>query len=140
MAGFHRRTLSCILYRKILPFAARGEPLPASSSDLTRPPILQIARLYRPLETDDISDADDASEDEGTSGTQLLPLYSHPSAPSKSKPAKVARLHDVWDEREDLFGVGDDSDEEDGAGTPRPQRESSQHVPLAPPKILITSS
>ncbi|KAG2113953.1 uncharacterized protein F5147DRAFT_680734 [Suillus discolor] len=96
----------------------------------------EIARLYRPLETGDISDA----EDEGTSGTQLLPLYSHPSAPSRSKPAKVARLHDVWDEREDLFGVGDDSDEEDGAGTPRPQRENSQHVPLAPPKILITSS
>ncbi|KAG1799752.1 uncharacterized protein HD556DRAFT_1344600 [Suillus plorans] len=96
----------------------------------------EIARLYRPLETNDISDA----EDEGMSGTQLLPLYSHPSAPSRSKPAKVARLHDVWDEREDLFGVGDDSDEEDDAGTPRPQRESSQHVSLPPPKILITSS
>ncbi|KAG2121346.1 hypothetical protein BD769DRAFT_1478950 [Suillus cothurnatus] len=100
----------------------------------------EIARLYRPLETDDISDADDASDNEETSGTQLLPLYSHPSAPSKSKPVKVARLHDVWDEREELFDIGNDSGEEDGAGTPRPLHESFQDVPtLPPPKIIITS-
>jgi hypothetical protein len=100
----------------------------------------EIARLYRPLETDDISDADDASDNEETPGTQLLPLYSHPSAPSKSKPVKVARLHDVWDEREELFDIGNDSGEEDGAGTPRPLHESFQDVPtLPPPKIIITS-
>jgi hypothetical protein len=100
----------------------------------------EIARLYRPLETDDISDADDASDNEETSGTQLLPLYTHPSAPSKSKPVKVARLHDVWDEREELFDIGNDSGEDDGAGTPRPLHESFQDVPtLPPPKIIITS-
>lgn len=101
----------------------------------------EIARLYRPLETDYISDADNASDDEGMSGTQLLPLYSHPSVTSKSKPTKVAHLNDVWDEREELFDIGDDSGEEDGAGTPRPQHESSQDgPPLPPPKIIITSS
>lgn len=101
----------------------------------------EIARLYRPLEMDDISDADDASDGEGPSGTQLLPLYSHPSAPSKSKPVKGARLNDVWDEREELFDIGDDSGEEDGAGTPRPHHEGFQDVPSPPPpKIIITSS
>ncbi|KAG0708367.1 hypothetical protein DFH29DRAFT_795330 [Suillus ampliporus] len=97
----------------------------------------EIARLYRPLQTDEMSDTEDAEDDEGTSGTQLLPLYSQPSAPSKSKPTKATRLSDVWDEREDLFGVGDDSDEEDGTDTPRPL---SQDVPPPPPKIIITNS
>ncbi|KAG0693315.1 hypothetical protein DFH29DRAFT_1007407 [Suillus ampliporus] len=49
-----------------------------------------------------------------------------PSAPSKSKPTKATHLSNIWDEREDLFGVGDDSDEEDGTHTPRPL---SQDVP-----------
>jgi hypothetical protein len=98
--------------------------------------ISQIARLYRPLETDAISDADE-SDDEGTSGTQLLPLYtSHPPALSKSKPTKV-NLGDVWDEREQLFGVGDDSDDDEGTHTPRQQRDTT---PLPPPKIVVTSS
>ncbi|KAG2079286.1 hypothetical protein BDR04DRAFT_997459 [Suillus decipiens] len=98
----------------------------------------EIARLYRPLETDEISDADDASDNEATSGTQLLPLYTHPSASSKSKSIKGARLDDVWDEREELFDIGDDSADEDGLRTPRPQHQSSQGVP--PPTITITSS
>lgn len=83
----------------------------------------------------------DESDDEGSSGTQLLPLYtSQPTAQSKSKPTKVNRLGDVWDEREELFGVGDDSDEEEDTHTPRPQYERSGDTPLPPPKIIITSS
>ncbi|OAX39123.1 hypothetical protein K503DRAFT_769797 [Rhizopogon vinicolor AM-OR11-026] len=99
----------------------------------------EIARLYRPLEADEISDADE-SDDGGPSETQLLPLYtSHPTAPSKSKPTKV-NLGDVWDEREELFGVGDDSDEDEDTHTPRPQYERSEDTPLPPPKIVITTS
>jgi hypothetical protein len=81
----------------------------------------------------------DESEDEGTSGTQLLPLYaSHPSAPSKAKPIKVNHLNDIWDEREELFGVND-SDEDEATLIPRPQHERSEDTPL-PPKIVVTRS
>jgi len=81
----------------------------------------EIARLYRPVNTDELSE-DDASDEEDASGTQLLPLHqSRPSAPatksssaaSKSRVAEAPRLGDVWDEREEIFGIADDSDLED---------------------------
>jgi len=51
------------------------------------------------------------------------------------KPGKNARLGDVWDEREELFGVGVESDDED-------EREVGTSGPPAPqpPRIIITHS
>ncbi|KAH7916560.1 hypothetical protein BJ138DRAFT_1139333 [Hygrophoropsis aurantiaca] len=107
----------------------------------------EIARLYRPLDTDETSDAEDLTDDEGDQSTQLLPMYhnnntsSSPSKPTsqvpKGKSQKARRLGDVWDEREELFGIGEDSDEDD-ADTPRPPRIAGQ--PPLPPKITITRS
>ncbi|KAH7925513.1 hypothetical protein BV22DRAFT_1088800 [Leucogyrophana mollusca] len=104
----------------------------------------EIARLYRPLDTDEASDAEDVSDDEGGQGTQLLPMYNTHLSSSPTKPApkgkayKAGRLRDVWDEREELFGIGEDSDE-DEADTPRPQRTSDVR-PGPPPKITVSSS
>lgn len=118
---------------------------------ISQPSVSKIARLYRPLDTDETSDVEDFSDDEGgPSGTQLLPLYnsqpvrgsSKATYQAKSKAPKADRLSDVWDEREELFGIGDDSDPEDGTYTPRPSRQDndrSQQGP-SPPKITITSS
>ncbi|KAF8844305.1 hypothetical protein BDN67DRAFT_765193 [Paxillus ammoniavirescens] len=109
----------------------------------------EIARLYRPLDTDEISDVEDYSDDEGgPSGTQLLPLFnSQPTGGSakspflsKSKVHKADRLGDVWDEREELFEIGDDSDsEETVTSTPLHQGHCSQPGPYVP-KITITRS
>ncbi|KAF8554203.1 hypothetical protein OG21DRAFT_1597467 [Imleria badia] len=104
----------------------------------------EIARLYRPLNTVDYLDPEDFSDDEaGPSGTQLLPLFNSqptdpsakPSLPSKAKAPKANRLADVWDEREELFGIGDDSESEDTptAGPPSP----APHPGLVP-TITIT--
>ncbi|KIK92139.1 hypothetical protein PAXRUDRAFT_591560 [Paxillus rubicundulus Ve08.2h10] len=110
----------------------------------------EIARLYRPLDTDESSDAEYYSDDEGgPSGTQLLPLFnsqptdSSAKSPSlfKSKIHKADRLGDVWDEREELFGIGDDSDSEETV-TPTPLHRghgSPQPGPYVP-KITITQS
>ncbi|KAH7888693.1 hypothetical protein F5I97DRAFT_1854651 [Phlebopus sp. FC_14] len=112
----------------------------------------EIARLYRPLETEETSDMDDYSDDDGPTATQLLPLHNSQPAhgssrtvyPSRPKAYKADRLRDVWDEREDLFDIGDDdSDFEDGTDTPRPshqQSNQSDEHPPPPPKITITRS
>ena len=103
--------------------------------------------MYRPLNTDDSLDPEDFSDDEaGPSGTQLLPLFnSQPagseaksSLPSKAKAPKANRLADVWDEREELFGIGDDSESEDTptAGPPSPANRPPHPGPV--PTITIT--
>lgn len=108
---------------------------------------LQIARLYRPLNTDDPSDPEDYLDDEaGPSGTQLLPLFNpqpiRPSAkspaPSKAKTYKADRLADVWDEREELFGIGDDSDSEDHPATRPPSHAGGSPQAGPVPTITIT--
>ncbi|KAL0578282.1 hypothetical protein V5O48_003693 [Marasmius crinis-equi] len=94
----------------------------------------EIARLYRPLDTDDpISDDDedlDGDDEILLSGTQLLPIYrnrgaaaTEVSSPAQasSGPARSAKtnnkdgikLQNVWDEREELFGIGDDDSDDD---------------------------
>lgn len=112
--------------------------------------MLQIARLYRPLNTDDPLDPEDYySDDEaGPSGTQLLPLFNpQPTTssakgplPSRVKTPKADRLADVWDEREELFGIGDDSESEDAptAGPRSRENRSPQSSPV--PTITITRS
>lgn len=74
---------------------------------------------------------------------QLLPSHYPPSSsrgvpkvPSTPKSnAGVVRLGDVWDEGEELFGIGDDSDEEEGS--------SHGHAPASKPstpKIVVTDA
>ena len=85
----------------------------------------QIMRLYRPLSASN-SSLNLPSDEEDESGTQLLPLYNKPDTPpsalfpqNKHKKGKgrarsgSLALADVWDEREELFGVGDDEGEEE---------------------------
>ncbi|KAI9455456.1 hypothetical protein BJY52DRAFT_1098012, partial [Lactarius psammicola] len=84
----------------------------------------EISRLYRPLSGSNSSlNLDSDTEDE--TGTQLLPLYNKPETPpsavfpqNKTKKGKgrarsgSLALGDVWDEREELFGVGEDDDDD----------------------------
>ncbi|THV05016.1 hypothetical protein K435DRAFT_133937 [Dendrothele bispora CBS 962.96] len=99
----------------------------------------EINRLYRPLDTDPLSD--DEELDDELNGTQLLPRYAPSSStgpnnsnsPVKAKGKGSTRLTDVWDEREELFGIGDDSDGDVESGrAPQPQS--------GVPKITITGS
>ncbi|KAJ8077192.1 hypothetical protein PM082_001620 [Marasmius tenuissimus] len=116
----------------------------------------EIARLYRPLDTDEpISEDDedlDADDELVLSGTQLLPIYrnrgavgtearspglssSGPSRSTKPQNKDGIKLQDVWDEREELFGIGDDDDDSDDYGhisrdqiskNPPPSKANSQ--------------
>lgn len=84
----------------------------------------KISLLYRPLDTQYLSDP----EDEEETNTQLLPTNGAPPPASKGK-NKSIRLTDVWDEREELFGLGSDSDNEDDgfdAGTAAARRAYAQ--------------
>jgi hypothetical protein len=69
-------------------------------------------------------------------GTQLLPTH-HRSAtldrPGKGKSAN--RLGDVWDEREELFGIGESDEDEDVDA----DDDGVGYVPQ-PPKILVTTA
>ena len=100
---------------------------------------LQINRLYRPLDTESIPSDDE--DDDGTGGTQLLPLHqpntpvpasSKSTTPNRPFVAKATRLSDIWDEREELFDIGEESDEEDDR-TPH-----GREGPPPPPKIVVT--
>lgn len=95
----------------------------------------EISRLYRPLSADYISD----SEDEDSA--QLLPSHYIPTTanPHRSKPNGATKpthnnFSDVWDEREELFGIGGDSDDE-GTGGASGERE----IPVTP-KITVTNA
>lgn len=103
----------------------------------------EISRLYRPLDTEAITDEED---DDDEYGTQLLPT--HNNDPSRITAPKVStkqpsRLADVWDEREELFDIGGDSDDEDAFGQPSRPPHPHEHGSVTPPegpKIIITSS
>jgi len=95
----------------------------------------EISRLYRPISND--LDSQSESEDEDDQGTTLLPLHNSRSQTVTSKintkPRNV-RIGNVWDEREEIFGVGDSDDEDAGVRlTPSPRE------PIGP-KIIITPS
>ncbi|KAM6502072.1 hypothetical protein JOM56_002049 [Amanita muscaria] len=90
----------------------------------------EIARLYRPLDTATPFSDD---EDEGT-GTQLLPTHTRGTIPSHKRGTSSIRLADPWDEREELFGVGGDSDLEDESQTHTQAQKNSDGVP----RITIT--
>ncbi|CDO69211.1 hypothetical protein BN946_scf185042.g113 [Trametes cinnabarina] len=92
----------------------------------------EISRLYQPLDTDGLSEDE---QDSDVDATQLLPLYHEPRRPSKPNRAgaarKAVRIADVWDEREELFDIGDESDEDEEAG-------SRGGPPPPPPKIVVS--
>lgn len=83
-----------------------------------------------------LSDIDDYAEED--TGTQLLSTHfdSNDTA-SKGQNHKSTRLADVWDEREGLFDIGCDSDDDEdyrqtSSGLPR---HSTNEMPV--PKITI---
>ncbi|RDX47938.1 hypothetical protein OH76DRAFT_1405493 [Lentinus brumalis] len=102
----------------------------------------EISRLYRPLDTDSIP-SDDEEDDDEPGGTQLLPLHHSPSAPRTPNSAKsprsarqgphkaATRLSDVWDEREELFDIGEESEDDE-------PRTAGGLPPPPPPKIVVT--
>jgi hypothetical protein len=103
----------------------------------------QISRLYRPLSASSSSLNLDFSDEDEESGTQLLPLHNKPDTPpsalfpqntnkkgkGRARSGSLA-LADVWDEREDLFGVGDDDDENEDSSE---DGEEERPTPTASP-------
>ncbi|OBZ70859.1 Uncharacterized protein C11E3.10 [Grifola frondosa] len=106
----------------------------------------EISRLYRPLDTD--SAPSDDEDDEGVGATQLLPMHYEPSSSrSVSKPSRGSapktdvgriRMTDVWDEREELFDIGEESDEDESSRFNTNSRGTTP-APITP-KIVVTSS
>ncbi|THH07986.1 hypothetical protein EW145_g3014 [Phellinidium pouzarii] len=108
----------------------------------------EISRLYRPvsLDPDEFASED---EDEDEQGTMLLSIHhsrgqneASSMTPKSSKGGRI-RLGDVWDERDELFGVGDSEDEDEEAHMSQP----IHHHALSPspqqsagPKIVVTGS
>jgi len=95
----------------------------------------EIARLYQPINTS-LSDLEDDEE-----SVQVLPLSNNPPGPiPKGNKRKSQRIANVWDEQEELFDIGGDSDEDE---TPRILSLGPLQPPLegvSVPKILVTSS
>ena len=74
----------------------------------------------------------DGEEDQQLLPSHYVPTSSEPRPPKHSKP-NHNNLSDVWDEREELFGIGDESDDDEGGG------ERGRAVP-PPPKITVTAA
>ncbi len=92
---------------------------------------LQISRLYRPLDT-----ATPFSDDEDDGGTQLLPTHKNSTLQGHKRGQKSLQLADPWDEREELFGVGDDSDQDEAEShTHSRQANDGRQVP----EITVTN-
>ncbi|RXW24984.1 hypothetical protein EST38_g917 [Candolleomyces aberdarensis] len=84
----------------------------------------EINRLYRPLNPEYSED-----EDEELSSAFLLPTVSPHLVPPKSGKGKTVRFADpdVWDEREEVFDVGEDeSDDEENEATRTATSSSSK--------------
>ncbi|KAJ6596958.1 hypothetical protein DFH09DRAFT_904362 [Mycena vulgaris] len=102
----------------------------------------EIARLYQPLDSGSMSDLED--DDDAFAGTQLLPTH-HSTVAAPKAGHKSTRLTNVWDEREELFGIGADSDDEDaatprGRGAPPPPSQPNSPNGQPVPKIFVTAS
>lgn len=100
------------------------------------------------MDPDELSESD--LDDDEASGTMLLPTHHERSTQGQGKGKGAVfsrdegriRLEDVWDEREEIFGIGDESDDEDGQkahGGPAPHGDSTPSSP-AGPRIVVTSS
>ena len=90
--------------------------------------------MYRPLGIE----PDSEDEEDLEAGTQLLPTHAGPDqrSPTKSS-AKGSRLADVWDEGEELFDIGGDSEDE-SERVPSTATTPAPHLPS--PKIVVTGS
>ena len=78
---------------------------------------------------------EDEDEDDGAMGTQVLPTHYIHNNLALKKPS----LGDVWDERDEVFDVGADSDDEhDRNATASINR--SQPTQPDPPRIVISHS
>jgi len=87
----------------------------------------EIHRLYRPLNTS--MDSFSENEEDLEAGTQLLPMSDPNPQGSGTKAApKTSRLEDVWDEREELFDIGEESDEDDDRGPQSPAVSKGPHA------------
>ncbi|KAJ3791141.1 hypothetical protein GGU10DRAFT_382816 [Lentinula aff. detonsa] len=95
----------------------------------------EISRLYRPLDMDTLSD----DEDDDAAGAQLLPTHNSQQRKGPNT-NKSVRLTDVWDEREELFGVGEDSDADDDDEGDDLNKHASTHHHHSLPKITVTAS
>jgi hypothetical protein len=80
-----------------------------------------------------VSDDDD---DDDEAATQLLPMHhSRNLVAPKVAGSKPIRLTDVWDEREEVFGIGNESDDDEQTpSTPR------HHNGVPVPTISVTQS
>ena len=96
----------------------------------------KISRLYRPILGTDVESED---EEDLEAATQLLPTHASSNMVTSKSTSKPSRLADVWDEGEDLFDIGADSDDEAEPGTARGAASvPASHLPG--PKIVVTSS
>lgn len=135
-------------YRRRREVRTHPFPLLGQRLTLSRFP-RQIWRLYRPLSASNSSLALD-SEEEDESGTQLLPLHNKPdTSPSalfpqnntkkgkaRARAASLA-LADVWDEREELFGVGEaDEDDDEDRGQDGGEGEGEGEVRTTPAPLV----
>lgn len=98
----------------------------------------QISRLYRPIRLEDAEELSD-EEDDLEAGRQLLPGSAQADTarePTTAKTSRPSRMADVWDEGEELFDIGGESD--DDAETPRRPVPATPHAPNpwadAPPR------
>lgn len=79
-----------------------------------------------------LSDSDSDSGNTSGRGFPLLPTYIPKTPP---KPQSQIRLGDVWDESEELFGIGDDDDEQFNRTT---QPQSDTHTSYSNVKVIVT--
>lgn len=99
----------------------------------------QISRLYQPLSAEDselVSDSDSESgvTNGGIRGASLLPtLRPPPKSPVSKTPGRI-RLGNVWDESEELFGIGEEEDGHDGRSDDTLRASHTGRV-----KITVTS-
>ncbi|KAF8623095.1 hypothetical protein AX15_006506 [Amanita polypyramis BW_CC] len=92
----------------------------------------EISRLYRPLDT-----ATPFSDDEEeANGAQLLPTHNGSTLPGHKRGQKSVRLADPWDEREELFGIGDSDLEDEADSHTQPQQPGDGRQV---PKITVTN-
>ncbi|KAF8342336.1 uncharacterized protein EI90DRAFT_1331386 [Cantharellus anzutake] len=87
----------------------------------------EIARLYQPIDADIADAISDDELDSLTSEAHALPLYRQQSKPENVPTSRnPSRMRDVWDDREELFAV-DEEDEDELEGDNIHPQPNHQH-------------